>query len=258
MLIPQSFFPKAIVLDLDGTLLRGDLSISVRSELVLQVAMSRGIEIVIATSHPPRFLSRHLPSFLSDLHWICYNGAAVYQQGVPLSTTPLSIELAGDLIRFLEEKNATISVEINDTLYVNREIDTPWEFTVTELTRCLSTPPIKILFDASGDIGLTELMGRFGEFCSLTINDNSSMGQVMARGVSKATAARQLLLSKGIEMAQVASFGDDMNDLELIVESGYGVVMGNANPRLKHYARYITDTNEQDGVAKVLEQLLSM
>lgn len=258
MSIPQMFFPKAVILDLDGTLLRSDLSVSIRTELVLQVALSRGIRLVIATSHPPRFLERHLPSLLKELHWICYNGAAVYQDGVALSTTPLPLDLAHDVIRFLQEKGATLSVEMNDTLYVSREIDTPWEFTVMDFSRDLIMPPVKILFDASADIGLTDLVGRFGDRCTISVNDNSSFGQIMARGVSKATAARSLLSSMGIGMHEVVSFGDDMNDLQLIVESGYGVVMGNGNPRLKPYAKYITESNEDDGVAKVLELLLSM
>jgi hydroxymethylpyrimidine pyrophosphatase-like HAD family hydrolase len=56
-----------------------------------------------------------------------------------------------------------------------------------------------------------------------------------------------------IEPSEIAAFGDDLNDIDLLRYAGYGVAMENALDEVKAVADYICDTNDNDGVAKWLE-----
>ena len=78
----------------------------------------------------------------------------------------------------------------------------------------------------------------------------------MEKGISKGTSLNQLIQILGIEREEVIAMGDSYNDLEMIEFAGLGVAMGNANDDIKAAADYVTDTNMNDGVAKVVEEFI--
>lgn len=91
--------------------------------------------------------------------------------------------------------------------------------------------------------------------CNLIITDNGKLGQIMAHGVNKLNALRYILNKLSTSIDRVMFFGDDINDIELIKESGIGVAMGNAVAKVKDAANYITSSNEEDGIAVFLNRL---
>ena len=78
----------------------------------------------------------------------------------------------------------------------------------------------------------------------------------MPSGASKAAALGWLLDRWGLSQEDVVAFGDDVNDVEMVAEAGLGVAMANAVPEVKAAADRITVSNEEDGVAVVLEEFL--
>jgi hydroxymethylpyrimidine pyrophosphatase-like HAD family hydrolase len=78
----------------------------------------------------------------------------------------------------------------------------------------------------------------------------------MSLEASKENAVRHLTESRGIDIKDVLCFGDDFNDLGLFQTCGYSVAMGNAINELKEIASEITDTNDNDGVAMILERIV--
>jgi hydroxymethylpyrimidine pyrophosphatase-like HAD family hydrolase len=74
--------------------------------------------------------------------------------------------------------------------------------------------------------------------------------------VHKAVAVEALLVERGTEAAEVVAFGDMPNDLELIRWAGLGVAVANAHPLLRDAADEVTASNDDDGVAMVIERLL--
>lgn len=79
---------------------------------------------------------------------------------------------------------------------------------------------------------------------------------MMNKSVSKATGVMKLIQFYGIHMADVVVFGDDYNDLEMFKMSAYSVAMMNAVEELKELANEITETNDNDGVAQILEKMI--
>ncbi|RIK43550.1 MAG: Cof-type HAD-IIB family hydrolase, partial [Chloroflexi bacterium] len=75
---------------------------------------------------------------------------------------------------------------------------------------------------------------------------------------NKAAALAVLMADWGVPLAQVVAFGDDTNDIEMLQECGLGVAVANAADEVKQVADEITATNDEDGVAIVLERLLCL
>ncbi|MNP36131.1 Sugar phosphatase YidA [compost metagenome] len=75
-------------------------------------------------------------------------------------------------------------------------------------------------------------------------------------GVDKGTSLHHLSQQLGIEQHEVIAIGDSYNDLAMIKFAGLGVAMGNAPDDIKQIASYVTDSNMEDGVAKVVEKFI--
>ncbi|MDP4144399.1 MAG: Cof-type HAD-IIB family hydrolase [Bacillota bacterium] len=80
--------------------------------------------------------------------------------------------------------------------------------------------------------------------------------EIMCKGVSKGRAAKVLADYYNIDSKDVICIGDNENDLSMIQFAGMGVVMGNGDEHVKTFANYITDTNNNSGVAKALQELI--
>ena len=75
-------------------------------------------------------------------------------------------------------------------------------------------------------------------------------------GVDKGTSLHHLIQKLGIQQSEVIAMGDSYNDVAMIEFAGLGVAMGNAPDDIKALANYVTDTNMNDGVAKVVEKFV--
>jgi Cof subfamily protein (haloacid dehalogenase superfamily) len=252
--------PRVIALDLDGTLLASDGSVSARNAAAVCACAERDIRPVIASARPPRSVAALLPPDFPAITWICYNGAEVWHSGRRVIHRAIAPEHAHALLAAFETHApaATISVEFDDRLYANRPLRQPWEHSVVDLRAAITQPVSKILFAADEVPDLAALRAALPEEYSVCVTDRGCLGHIMAPGVSKALALAALLDRVGLSLADVIAFGDDHNDLELIAAAGTGVAMGNAIPDLKAVATHVTATNDQDGVAAVLEALLAV
>jgi len=112
----------------------------------------------------------------------------------------------------------------------------------------------KVLFRL--DEHLRHIPSMFSSFTNALITDGGALAQITAKEATKEAAVAALLGTLNIKPADVMAFGDDYNDLGLLSYCGYPVAMGNAVAELKERARLVTASNDQDGVAIVLEQLL--
>ena len=92
---------------------------------------------------------------------------------------------------------------------------------------------------------------------AVILSTNGKLVEVIRSDVSKATGARALLDALGVPMGRALAFGDDENDVPLLSAAGHGVAMGNASRRVRSCADEVGPTNDDDGVAVVLERLLA-
>lgn len=251
-----------IVLDLDGTLLKKDKTVSSETLQVLMACEQLGKQIVIATARPPRLGGVSLPEELQREYMIYYNGAEIhhhkhiiYQQYISVHSMEAIAKL---LLGTSERPVARVCYEINDRLYSNFDISTFFgviPFTPMDLEQFTHVPAAKILIDMESIPGATWLSDKLPSDCSLVVTDNGTLGQVMASGVNKLSGLQQILHQLGTSLDHVIFFGDDLNDLELLKASGIGVAMGNAADEVKLAADFVTSSNEENGIGEFLRGL---
>ncbi len=190
---------------------------------------------------------------------ICYNGAETYENGVLVLERALTPEVTQALLAVIPRHapEAMIALEMRGTMYTNRALEYPWEHEVADLALVAAGQPVgKVLFEAYHVADLDAFRMELGEVCTFTLTDAGRLGHLMAPSVSKARALDALAARWGMGMGDVVAFGDDLNDLDVLRESGLGVAMGNAIAEVRRAADVVTLSNEEDGVAAMLESLL--
>ncbi|WP_010631199.1 Cof-type HAD-IIB family hydrolase [Sporolactobacillus vineae] len=254
---------KAVALDLDGTLLNSKKRLSSRSIASLRACLSRSIIVIIATGRPPRSVRQFLPpDILHRVELVCYNGALTFDtlghshsEWIPSS---LSVRILNDVRKNVNQ--AYLSVESEDHLFTTmppeiihsqRFLFTPSTMSFQELVKI---PANKILV-SHFTTGLP-VIEKYRKETSFVVTDGGSLVQMMRKGVSKASGVDRICRMKKISMSEVMAFGDDTNDLALFHTCGVPVAMDNAIERVKQSASLITRSNDEDGVAVILEQLL--
>ncbi|MBD2867798.1 Cof-type HAD-IIB family hydrolase [Paenibacillus arenilitoris] len=255
---------SVIALDLDGTLLNARKEVSERNLAAVMNCSRNGKKIVIATARPPRSVRDMLPQELLDIAaFVYYNGAVVRDADAGIDEHyPIAADLATELLEYCTEMmpECAISVEANDLWFANREIVDrdfchprfrPEIVTPRELKRLEAT---KILLTSF--TGAEPLVQRFGGRLHVVLTDQGKLLQAMNRTVSKSAGLLRLCGYYGVPASDLIAFGDDYNDMDMLRMAGYAVAMGNAVPELKAAAHSVTASNDEDGVAEMLERLL--
>ncbi|WP_162551101.1 HAD family hydrolase [Paenibacillus tepidiphilus] len=255
---------KAAVIDLDGTLLTSSKRITDRTREALAAAKDRGLHLIFATARPPRAVAFEQMD-LSALGSVVYYNGALFECCVSKQSFhyPINRELAAEVMDYclLLDPAAALSIEVMNSWYSFRPLDYSRTTkakeppSVIERNALQSLDCTKILIEYFDQVD--SLYAKYGHLLNILVTDEGALVQIMAASVSKEAAVRQLCLNLGIVMEEVMCFGDDYNDLGLFRECGYAVAMGNAAPALKQAASEITDTNDREGVALVLERWLS-
>ncbi|MCM3203456.1 Cof-type HAD-IIB family hydrolase [Paenibacillus sp. CC-CFT742] len=255
---------KAIVLDLDGTLLGSDKSISPRNVQAVKRCYNSGIQIIIATARPPRAADQFVKQFPFVDYMIYYNGALVTcksKQNERHICIPLEINQQINTFIEVNMPQSIISYEVNDSWYTSKPIldshcahfgirSNDLKPQVVNQHYIDSLSPTKIL--VLGCDTWKDLSEQFGDHVNVIATDGGVLIQIMHKSASKEKAVEWVLSEIGINSENVMVFGDDFNDLGLFHLSGFPVAMGNAIIELKKCAVYITDSNDHDGVANAI------
>ncbi|WP_042161277.1 Cof-type HAD-IIB family hydrolase [Paenibacillus gorillae] len=259
---------QAIVLDLDGTLLGSDKSISSRNYQAVKRCYDSGIHIIIATGRPPRAANQFLKKFPFADYMVYYNGALVTckskqsEQHISIPT-----EISQQITNFIERQvsQSFISYEVNDSCYTCRPIpDSQYaqlgirsndpKPQVVDKASIHSLSPTKIL--VLGCSNGKDICEQFGEQVNVIATDGGVLIQIMHKSASKEKAVQWVLSDIGVKSEHVMVFGDDYNDLGLFHMSGFPVAMENAILELKNNAAHVTASNDNDGVAVAIERFV--
>jgi len=259
---------KAIVLDLDGTLLGSNKSVSPRNYQAVKRCFDSGIHIIIATARPPRAANHFLKQFPFVDHMVYYNGALVTCKSKQ-NERHISIprEISQQIKKFIELKipQSIISYEVNDSWYTDRPVldsqcaqlgirSNGPKPQVVDKDYMDSLSPTKIL--VLGCSTWSDLCEQFGDHVNIIATDKGALIQIMHKSASKEKAVQWVLSEIGVNSENVMVFGDDFNDLGLFHMSGFPVAMENAIIELKNCAAHVTDSNDNDGVAAAIERFV--
>lgn len=245
------------IFDLDGTLLNDRKLISPRNVDALRAWHSRGGGIILASARPPRMVGVGGVD-LAD-YTICYNGAMTFKghEMVRSRTTPYQ-SVFPILLRIVALcPEVFIALEVDDTLYANSPPErlfgtVPWKALSLD-----GMPPqaevAKIIVE--NDPRLESLFSELDSH-AVFITDQRRVAQIAAPGTDKKTAIDGVLGAERCDWGQCIAFGDDNNDLEMLRAAGISVAMGNAVEIVKMSCTLQTISNNEDGVAVILEQMM--
>ncbi|MCX6046241.1 MAG: HAD family hydrolase [Chloroflexi bacterium] len=251
---------KVAAIDLDDTLLCNDGTVTLRTLQTLRAWRAQGNHIIIATGRPRRTVGTVLPLELQDAPLISYNGAEIHINGEKIYDNLISAAATLEIVTRLLDAvpHAEIGLEIDNVLYLNRPSTRARLHTVANLLEIATQPAAKVLVFGDELSGVEAITTSLPPGAQALYSSRYRFLQILAQNVDKAEALRFLLPQWGLTPEQMVAFGDDTNDVEMVRISGLGVAMSNAVPEVLAVADRITTTNEEDGVAIVLEELLGM
>lgn len=248
---------KLISLDLDGTLLDNKSKISERNLEAVLSCHRNDIQVVVATGRPPRFTFGYIPEVLTKNYCVCYNGAQIFRFGELVYEQAVDTKILNAILAEIRV-NEKVILEGKKSIYSNFTMTTLWEDVrhkpingVHEndvVYKLLVVDPSKNLFE--------KLKKRYSTHCYVVETDGGNLIEIMDKSVSKLNAIMWVAKEEHIDSMCVMAFGDDLNDLEIINGVGMGVAMDNGHKQLKAIADIITLSNEDDGVAVVLEKMI--
>lgn len=247
-----------LALDLDDTLLRSDGTISPRTLRALDNWRVAGHAVVIATGRPTRSIAAVLPDHLHSVPWITYNGAYVMVDGESIYENLITPTATHAIIAMVQDAlpECALGLEIDNTLYLNRTIKRTSPYQVVDLTTVAHEPAAKILFFHDDFAALDAILARLPVDTRAMLSDKYNLVQILAATADKTHALRFLVDQFGRDMAHVIAIGDDINDVDMIRDCGDGIAVANAIPAVKAVAKRETLSNDDDGVAHVIEELL--
>ena len=255
-----------IASDIDGTLLRGDGTMSDRTVRALRDAEDAGLTVVLCTGRPPRWMKPIADVTGHTGLAICANGAIVYDLHTEevVESFPIDVEVGRRLAEAIKAAIPGAQLAAERAAGMWRESAytpiAPTGHTEATFEEMLAEPMVKLIAkhpdmtSAELHAAAHEAIADLAELAETTYSAGSII-EISAAGVTKAFGLERLAAERGIAAADVVAFGDMPNDIPMLVWAGRGVAVGNAHPDVLDVADEVTATNDEDGVALVLERL---
>ena len=254
---------RMLLTDLDGTLLRfgkliGDKTISEYTASVFRRCSEAGLKIVFATGRPGRNLmqfTKVIPphAIVSDNGArACINGQAILQRDIP----PAAV--VGIVEKLLPLTGIRLHLNYAHTSFTNHETWRTWGSWGVEYSDLSTYDPHgvqKIAVEAQ-DISLLSCVDFDALGCYYHGNRGEKWYLVMEKAATKLNAVAVVADHFGIALSDVAAFGDDCNDIDMLRACGIGVAVSNAIEETKAVADFVCGSNDDDGPAHWIEENL--
>ena len=260
---------KLLAADMDGTLLNSESIMTQRTREAILAAMDRGVLFVPSTGRPMGGLKRYLPAFDFDLPLILFNGAiavtaksgrVLFSQGLDFSCAEVIfargvaggypvIAWAGEVL-FVScdnEETSTYQKITGAEVHVTADMEPMRNLGVTKMLWIIPPEDAKRLRD--------EMLGILGGRVNCHTSQPYLLEFVDAKA-SKGLALEAVGKAYGIAREEMIAVGDGYNDVPMLEYAGLGVAMGNAPEDIKALCQHVTLGNDEDGVAKVIEEFL--
>jgi Cof subfamily protein (haloacid dehalogenase superfamily) len=264
---------KLIALDMDGTLLTTDKKVSQRTEAAIKAAEAKGVKVVLASGRPLIGINRYLEELeliKGEDYVLSFNGGLVLNTKTEEIVSKVSLK--GSDLKYIYE----ISRELNINIHAFSAKDgliTPKNSQYTEHEAEINGIDINIKnFNEVDDnediikvmmIDPQEILDPAIERLPKEVYDKYSVFksspfflEFTHKEVDKGLGLKRLGEYLGIKKEEIIACGDAGNDLSMVKYAGLGVAMDNAVPEVKEAADYITASNDEDGIAKVIEKFI--
>jgi Cof subfamily protein (haloacid dehalogenase superfamily) len=278
---PEPALPiESIALDVDGTILRSNLTIHRRTVEAVAACRTKGIRVMVATGRRLGTAYAYAREVGADFDLVALDGGLVIEgEGQILRSRPIAADAVRQVVRWAIECDVVVAVQARFYVYGSRR-RAPWHVLREAHRRGIlrtyagarhilwEIPPLRSLQSLDPGVepvykisplgpheGVRELRQRIESRPDLGARLTSPVGgyEVVGRGVSKGDGVAWLLERRGLDPARTLAIGDGWNDVEMFDRVGHPVAMANAAPGVRERARWVTAHVDEQGVAEVLE-----
>jgi len=263
---------KAIISDLDGTLLGANHRVSDYTKSVIGSVIDKGVKFFIATGRHHCDVAEIQNSLGLKSTMITNNGARVHDEN---NNEIIAHDLPIDISREILEEKINPEIHINiysgDNWYLEDEVEwtkdfykeSGFSYIVENFENLKDTVITKLFYIHEDPAVIHDLEVQFREKYGDRVTVIQSLPiclEILAKDVSKATALVEVLRKEGLELEDTIAFGDGLNDFEMLKAVNTGFIMGNGSPRLKEALPdlEIIETNIDNGVAKKLKEIFEV
>ncbi len=264
---------RLIAVDMDGTLLNHEGKLTERTIRAAKAAMEKGVKFVLSSGRMPGALKAFAGELCVNAPCVCFNGGAavdVFTNEVYYET-PVPLALAKDIAREAESMNLYIHAFVGGGYIApvyNEKTEAYEKLTTIKATvvngkvsEHMTEAPMKILVldtPEGAEKVLPVLKEKFDGRASI-MRSQKHLIECVDKNTSKAGALEHLIGVLGIDREATIAFGDGQNDLEMLKWANESYVMDNASDAVKNACErfIIAPSNREDGVAQVIEQLIS-
>ena len=286
---------KLVAIDLDGTMLNSYGVVTENTKNIIKKTIEKGTNVIIASGRPIDSIKTIANEIGSTKYFIAGNGALIYdiQKNDILYENYLNKEKVLEIIKMCEENSISYNVYTDKTilatalkynvLYYYKENlkkaeDKQTHINIVEnmyeyINKMKEEKFLKITICDENKSVFQSIIKKLNQIENIEVLDVSHMSrkliqqgteeipieyyytEISAKNVDKWYALEILMSKLNIKKEEIVAIGDNINDKKMIEEAGLGVAMGQSNPTIKEIANYITDSNEQEGVATILEKI---
>jgi len=255
---------KLLAVDVDGTLLNTRREITMHTKQRIQKAIGEGIVFTICSGRPVQGVKIITDMLEVDIPVITYNGAMVIAGGKVIFSCTMREEDVLQIERLGREWGTAIVIWADNELYVNEINERTLKYAqlsgvkpqvYSDVKKLISIGVSKVLWYDEIE-RINEFERRLDGLLSPSVNYHTSQPiylEFVDKKVSKAVALEKMGEYYGIRREEMIAIGDGFNDLPMLEYAGLGVAMGNAPEEVKNAADYVTLSNDEDGVAKVID-----
>lgn len=246
---------RAFAIDMDGTLLNDDKTIS-STNLAMVKTIATSYDVILSSARGMgslRYYIDELGLHGQNQYTVAYNGGYIIDgNGTLIDDHPIFPTTVYALLQWFNQVTNVLELNVYtcDRIIPYTELLDPSTF--------LSSHPIYKI----GAIGEKSEVDRVRALIPTTFTDALAITsdkvsiECVAKGLSKAKGLSLVLDRLGLKPEQLVAIGDAENDIEMLDFAGYGIAMGNGDPKLFDHADYISADNNKDGVAKAIQHVL--
>lgn len=264
---------RYLILDLDGTLTNNKKEITPKTYQAIMDMQERGHRVILASGRPTpgvKPVAEKLQLEKYNGYLLSYNGGKIIEcsTGNVIGQQMLPEDIVGELFQMADQlqigmmtyNKSGIVANLHHDEYMELEsninhlkiyhYENPGEQVDFPVNKCLGTAPVEIAPEIE-----EKFRQRFGDRISVSRSEPFFI-ELVPKGIDKAASLQTLCDQKGISPQDMIACGDGFNDISMIKFAGVGVAMANGQEPVRKAADYITLSNEEDGVAHVIEKFL--
>ena len=286
---------KLVAIDLDGTMLNSYGEVTQKTKEVIKEVQKKGVEVIIASGRPIDSIKTISKEIACNHYFISGNGAILYdiKNNQILYENILKKSKVLDIIKVCEENSIFYNIYTEkeilakslkfNVLYYNKEnlkkdeankthihiIENIYDYIAEREEKI-----IKISICDNNKTIFNSILKKIKEISDIEVLEVSHMSrkiirqgteeipieyfytEISAKNVDKWEAIQELARKLDIKKEEIIAIGDNINDKKMIENAGMGVVMGGSTQEVVKVANFVTDNNDNDGVANALKKLI--